>query len=71
MPDARLSVQADLIRMRTKDGMAVARTKRKLRGKMPKPSARRQSQLRRMYVTRDYPLSDLAELFGGSRPTIW
>ena len=32
--------EADLIRMRTREGMAIARAKGKLRGKMPKLSAR-------------------------------
>lgn len=63
--------EADLIRMRTKEGMAVARAKGKLKGKKPKLSARRQSELRRMYDTGDYSISDLAELFDVSRPTVY
>lgn len=43
--------EADLIRMRTREGMAVARAKGKLRGKKPKLSDRQQRELRRMYVT--------------------
>lgn len=42
--------EADLIRMRTREGMAVARAKGKLRGKKPKLSDRQQRELRRMYV---------------------
>lgn len=63
--------EADLIRMRTKEGMAVARAKGKLRGKQPKLSDRRQTELRRMYDTGDYSISDLAELFDVSRPTVY
>ena len=63
--------EADLIRMRTKEGMAVARAKGKLKGKKPKLSDRRQTELRRMYDTGDYSISDLAELFAVSRPTIY
>ena len=63
--------EADLIRMRTRDGMAVARAKGKLRGKMPKLSDRQQKELRRMYDTGDYSISDLAELFSISRPTVY
>ena len=63
--------EADLIRMRTKEGMAVARAKGKLKGKKPKLSDRRQTELRRMYDTGDYSISDLAELFDVSRPTIY
>jgi len=63
--------EADLIRMRTKEGMAVARAKGKLKGKKPKLSDRRQTELRRMYDTGDYSISDLAELFAVSRPTVY
>jgi DNA invertase Pin-like site-specific DNA recombinase len=62
--------EADLIRMRTREGMAVARAKGKLRGKKPKLSDRQQKELRRMYDTGDYSISDLAELFSISRPTV-
>ncbi len=63
--------EADLIRMRTKEGMAVARAKGKLKGKKPKLSDRRQAELRRMYDTGEYSISDLAELFDVSRPTVY
>lgn len=63
--------EADLIRMRTREGMAVARAKGKLRGKMPKLSDRQQKELRRMYDAGDYSISDLAELFSISRPTVY
>ena len=63
--------EADLIRMRTREGMAVARAKGKLRGKKPKLSDRQQKELRRMYDTGDYSISDLAEVFSISRPTAY
>ncbi len=63
--------EADLIRMRTREGMAVARAKGKLRGKKPKLSERQQKELRRMYDTGEYSISDLGELFGVSRPTVY
>jgi len=63
--------ESDLIRSRTREGMAVARAKGKLRGKKPKLSERQQSELRRMYDTGDYSISDLAELFTVSRPTVY
>ena len=43
--------EVDLIRMRTREGMAVARAKGKLKGKKPKLSDRRQAELRRMHDT--------------------
>ncbi|MDS4032405.1 MAG: recombinase family protein [Candidatus Contendobacter sp.] len=63
--------EADLIKMRTREGMAVARAKGKLRGKKPKLSDRQQKELRRMYDSGDYSISDLAELFAVSRPTVY
>ena len=63
--------ESDLICMRTRQGMAVARAKGKLRGKPPKLSARQARELRRMYDTGDYSISDLAEVFSGSRPTVY
>lgn len=63
--------EADLIRMRTREGMAIARAKGKLRGKQPKLSDKQQQELRRMYDTGKYSISDLAELFSISRPTVY
>lgn len=63
--------ESDLIRLRTREGMAVARAKGKLRGKKPKLSERQQKELRRMYDTGNYSISDLAELFLISRPTVY
>ena len=84
--------EADLIRMRTCDGMAIARAKGKLRGKQPKlsdrqqrelcrmhatgeyseeMSDRQQRELCRMHATGEYSISDLAELFSVSRPTLY
>jgi DNA invertase Pin-like site-specific DNA recombinase len=63
--------EADLIRMRTREGMAIARAKGKLRGKQPKLSAKQQKELCRMYDSGAYSISDLAELFSVSRPTVY
>ncbi|MEY4482906.1 MAG: hypothetical protein RL693_358 [Verrucomicrobiota bacterium] len=63
--------EADLIRSRTREGMAIARSKGKLRGKKPKLSDRQQKELIRMYQTGEYSVSDLAELFSVSRPTVY
>ena len=63
--------ESDLIRMRTREGMAVARAKGKLRGKKPKLSTRQARELRRMYDTGHYSVSDLAEIFSVSRPTVY
>lgn len=63
--------EADLIRMRTREGMAVARAKGKLRGKRPKLNERQQRELRRMHDTGEYSISDLAAVFSISRPTVY
>lgn len=63
--------EADLIRHRTREGMAIARAKGKLKGKQPKLSPRQQKELQRMHETGDYTISDLAELFSVSRPTVY
>jgi hypothetical protein len=62
--------EADLIRMRARKGMAVARAKGKLKGRKPKLSDRRQTELRRMYDTEEYSISGFAEVFDMSRPTV-
>ena len=63
--------EADLIRLRTREGMAVARAKGRLRGKQPKLKDRQQKELARMHATGDYSISDLAEVFSISRPTVY
>ncbi len=63
--------EVDLLRLRTREGMAVARAKGKLRGRQPKLSARQQAELRRMHTSGEYSIADLAELFNVSRPTVY
>ena len=63
--------EVDLLRLRTREGMAVARAKGRLRGRLPKLSPRQQSELRRMHATGEYSITDLAELFSISRPTVY
>jgi DNA invertase Pin-like site-specific DNA recombinase len=63
--------EADLIRLRTREGMAIARARGKLRGKQPKLSDKQRRELRRMHDTGEYSISDLAELFSVSRPTVY
>ncbi|MFM0069171.1 recombinase family protein [Paraburkholderia aspalathi] len=63
--------EADLIRLRTREGMAIARAKGKLRGKQPKLSVKQQKELRRMRDGGNHSISDLAELFSISRATVY
>ena len=62
--------EADVIRMRTREGKAIARVKGKLRGKQPKLSVQQQRELCRMHATDEYSINDLSELFSASRPTV-
>jgi len=63
--------ESDLIRMRTREGMAMARSKGKLRGKQPKLSDKQQKELCRMHATGDYSIGELGEVFAVSRPTVY
>ncbi|MEX3606738.1 MAG: helix-turn-helix domain-containing protein [Burkholderia sp.] len=51
--------------------MAIARAKGKLRGKQPKLAVKQQKELRRMHDGGNHAISDLAELFSVSRPTMY
>jgi DNA invertase Pin-like site-specific DNA recombinase len=63
--------QANLIRQRTRDGMAIARAKGKLRGRQPKLSPTQQSKLVRLYQQGEDTIPQLAEIFKVSRPTVY
>ncbi len=63
--------EVDLLKLRTREGMAVARAKGKLKGRQPKLTPKQQNELRRMHATGNYTISDLSELFKISRPTVY
>ena len=63
--------EVDLLRMRTREGMAVARAKGKLKGRQPKLSAKQQSELARMHEAGEHSITDLADVFSISRPTVY
>jgi DNA invertase Pin-like site-specific DNA recombinase len=63
--------EVDLLRMRTREGMAVARAKGRLKGKQPKLSTRQQSRLVQLHQSGDHTIADLAELFCVSRATLY
>jgi len=63
--------EVDLIRMRTREGMAVARANGKLKGRQPKLTPTQQRELKRMHQSGEYTISDLGELFSVSRPTVY
>ena len=61
--------EVDLLRMRTREGMAIAREKGRLRGKQPKLTARRQDHLVEPHEAGKHNIAELAELFNVSRAT--
>ena len=63
--------ESDLSRLRTREGMKIARDKGKLRGKPPKLSDLQQRELLKMHATGEYSISDLGKLFKVSRPTVY
>jgi DNA invertase Pin-like site-specific DNA recombinase len=63
--------EVDLLRMRTREGLAIARANGKLKGKPPKLSARQRVHVLRLAQTREHTIAELAELFSVSRATIY
>ena len=63
--------EADLIRMRTREGMRIARAKGRLRGKRPKLSSRQEAHLVALHRAGEHTTTELAELFSVSRSTVY
>ena len=63
--------ESDLIRMRTREGMKVAKAKGRLRGKQPKLSAKQEAHLVALYRAGEHTVSELEELFPVTRSTIY
>lgn len=63
--------EVDLLRMRTREGMAIAKAKGKLKGRAPKLSPARQAHLRKLHTAGEHTIVELAELFEVSRPTVY
>lgn len=63
--------ELDLIRMRTREGMSRPQVRAKLKGKPPKLSAAQQKHLVGLHEAGEHSITDLAELFSVSRPTVY
>src|SRR5690349_23250405 len=63
--------EVDLLRMRTREGMAIAKAKGKLKGRAPKLSTAQQTHLRKLHAAGEHTVAELAELFNVSRPTVY
>ena len=63
--------EVDLLRMRTREGMAIARAKGRLKGKAPKLSATQRAVLLKLHGAGEPSIAELAELFSVSRATVY
>ncbi|MGO4490903.1 recombinase family protein [Arthrobacter sp. 2YAF22_2] len=63
--------EADLIRMRTREGMKVAKAKGRLRGKQPKLTVKQEDHLLELHAAGNHSKAELAELFGVGRSTVY
>jgi DNA invertase Pin-like site-specific DNA recombinase len=58
--------EADLIRLRTKEGMRVAKAKGRLRGRRPKLNARQEAHLDSLIAAGEHSTAEVADLFGSA-----
>ena len=63
--------EADLIRLRTREGMRVAKAEGKLRGRQPKLNPRQEAHLVDLYWQGEHSTAELADLFGVARSTVY
>jgi len=63
--------ESDLIRLRTREGMKIAKAKGRLRGKEPKLNARQEAHLMAVFETGEQSTAELADLFGVGRSTVY
>ena len=63
--------EVELLQLRTREGMAVARAKGRLKGKQPKLTAGQQAELLELHTAGEHAISELAGRFSVSRATIY
>jgi len=63
--------ESDLIRARTREGIAVAKAKGRLRGKQPKLSKAQEAHVVSLYQGGTHTTAEIAELFGVARSTVY
>jgi len=63
--------EADLARMRTREGMAIAKAKGRLCGKKPKLSPRQEAHLVELHRAGRHTTTELTELFNIARSTVY
>jgi DNA invertase Pin-like site-specific DNA recombinase len=63
--------ESDLIRLRTREGMKVAKAKGRLRGKQPKLNPRQEAHLVALFESGEHSTAELVDLFGVGRSTVY
>lgn len=63
--------ESDLIRLRTREGMKVAKAKGRLRGKQPKLNSRQEAHLVALHRAGEHSTAQLGDLFGVARSTVY
>ncbi|MFB9164251.1 recombinase family protein [Arthrobacter psychrochitiniphilus] len=63
--------EADLISMRTREGMKIAKAKGRLRGKQPKLSIKQELHLLELHAAGEHTMGEIAELFSIGRSTVY
>jgi DNA invertase Pin-like site-specific DNA recombinase len=62
--------EADLARMRTREGMKIVKAKGRLRGKKPKLNPKQEAHLVALHAAGQHTTTELAELFEVARSTV-
>ncbi len=63
--------ESDLIRMRTREGMKLAKARGRLRGKQPKLNSKQEAHLALLHAEGNHTIAELMELFGVGRGTVY
>lgn len=63
--------ESDLIRMRTREGMKVAKARGRLRGKQPKLTLKQEAHLVALHKAGEHTTAELAELLSIGRSTVY
>src|SRR6185436_19771233 len=63
--------EADLIRLRTKEGVRVAKAKGRLRGKQPRLNPRQEAHLVALLKSGEYSTAEIGDLFGVARSSVY
>lgn len=63
--------EAELIRLRTREGMKIAKAKGRLRGKQPRLNPRQEAHLVALHQAGEHSVLEFGDLFGVTRSTVY